>query len=61
MLSALHAITRVANYRYNFLIATIDKIFKIIATLSVIGDNFGNARNTIAPNPEHSEGYKVGS
>ena len=40
---------RVANYRQNFLIAIIiDKIFKIITKLSVIGDNFGKARNTIA-------------
>ena len=31
-----------------FFIAIIDKIFKIIAILSVIGDNFGKARNTIA-------------
>ena len=38
----------VANYRYNFFIAIIDKIFKIIAILSVIGDNFGKARNNIA-------------
>ena len=29
-------------------IAIIDKIFKIIAILSVIGDTFGKARNTIA-------------
>ena len=43
--------TRVTNYRYNFFISIIDKIFKIfniIAILSVIGDNFGKARNTIA-------------
>ena len=39
---------RVANYRLNFCIAIIDKIFKIITILSVIGDNFGKARNTIA-------------
>ena len=39
---------RVANYRQNFFIAIIDKIFKIITILSVIGDNFGKARNTIA-------------
>ena len=31
-----------------FFIAIIDKIFKIIAILSVIGDNFVKARNTIA-------------
>ena len=43
-----HICGRVANYRYNFFIAIIDKIFKIIAILSVIGDNFGKARNTIA-------------
>ena len=39
---------RVANYRQYFFIAIIDKIFKIITILSVIGDNFGKARNTIA-------------
>ena len=33
--------TRVANYRYNFFIAIIGKVFKIIAILSVIGENFG--------------------
>ena len=31
-----------------FSIAIIDKIFKIITILSVIGDNFGKARNAIA-------------
>ena len=41
-------VIRVANHRYNFFIAIIDKIFKIIAILSVIGDNFGKARNNIA-------------
>ena len=40
--------SRVANCRYNFFIAIIDKIFKFIAILSVIGDNFGKARNTVA-------------
>ena len=39
---------RVANYRYNFFIAIIDKIFKIIAILFVIGDNFDVAKSTIA-------------
>ena len=39
---------RVANYGYNFFIAIIDQIFKIIAILSVIRDSFGKARNTIA-------------
>ena len=39
---------RVANHRYNFFIAIIDKIFKIFAILLVIGDNFGKARNNIA-------------
>ena len=41
-------VIRVANYRYNFFIAIVDKIFKIIAILSVIGDNFSKVRNTIA-------------
>ena len=39
---------RVANYRQKFFIAIIDKIFKIITILSVIGDSFGKARNNIA-------------
>ena len=44
----LYRYIRVANYRQNFFIAIIDKIFKVITILSVIGDNFGKARNTIA-------------
>ena len=39
---------RIANLQQNFFIAIIDKIFKIVTILSVIGDNFGKARNTIA-------------
>ena len=39
---------RIANLQQNFFIAIIDEIFKIVTILSVIGDNFGKARNTIA-------------
>ena len=39
---------RVAIIGIIFFIAIINKIFKVIAILSVIGDNFGKARNTIA-------------
>ena len=40
--------TRVAIIGAILFIAIIDKIFKIIAILLVIGDNFGNARKIIA-------------